>query len=362
MKRIPLLIMMASLLITYTGCQHGDHENHEEIKFTVTSPIKRDTLVFNEYVCQIRSIQHIEMRALEKGYLQNIYVDEGQFVKKGQLMFQIMPMIYQAETQRAEAEIKFAEIEYLNTKSLADSNIVSPNELALSKARLDKAKAELSLAQAHLGFTQIRAPFDGMMDKFHVRLGSLVDEGELLTTLADNSKMWVYFNVPEAEYLDYITRAKSGNALKVKLQMANNVMFDSEGVVETIEADFNNETGNIAFRATFPNPNRILRHGETGNILMPTVLRDAILIPQKATFEILDKKFCFVVNDEGVVQSREIKIAREMPHLYAVAEGVTLNDKILVEGLRKVKNNDQIKFNFVDQNHILADLTKLHAE
>ena len=96
------------------------------------------------------------------------------------------------------------------------------------------------------------------MDRFHVRLGSLVDEGELLTTLSDNSKMWVYFNVPEAEYLDYATRAKSGKPLEVKLQMANNQLFDHTGVVETIEADFNNETGNIAFRATFPNPKRII--------------------------------------------------------------------------------------------------------
>jgi membrane fusion protein, multidrug efflux system len=361
MRRIFILVF-ASPLFILASCQPDHHENHEDRKFIVTSPIKKDTVIFNEYVCQIHSIQHIELRALEKGYLQYIYVDEGQFVKKGQLMFQIMPMIYQAETQKAEAEVKFAEIEYQNTKSLADSNIVSPNELALSKARLDKAKAEVSLAQAHLGFTQIRAPFNGIMDRFHVRLGSLVDEGELLSTLADNSKMWVYFNVPEAEYLDYITRAKAKNALKVKLQMANNKLFAHEGVVETIEADFNNETGNIAFRATFPNPEGVLRHGETGNILMPSFLDDAMLIPQKATFEILDKKFVFVVDDKGVVQSRQITVGREMPHLYEVIEGIMPSDKILVEGLRKVKSNQQIKFDFVDQNRILAQLTGLHAE
>jgi membrane fusion protein, multidrug efflux system len=361
MKRIPLLVF-AFALIVLISCQHEDRENHEEAKFIVTSPIKKDTVVYNEYVCQIRSSQHIELRALEKGYLQNIYVDEGQFVKKGHLMFQIMPMIYQAETQRAEAEVKFAEIEYQNTKNLADSNIVSPNELALSKARLDKAKAEVALAQAHLGFTQIRAPFDGMMDRFHVRLGSLVDEGELLSTLSDNSKMWVYFNVPEAEYLDYITRAKAKHALKVKLQMANNKLFSQEGIVETIEADFNNETGNIAFRATFANPDKILRHGETGNILMPSLLDDAILIPQKATFEILDKKFVFVVDDTGVVHSRQITVGREMPHLYQVTDGLTLSDRILVEGLRKVKNDQRIRFDFVDQNQIIRQLHQLEAE
>lgn len=353
---------MCMAVLLNTACRHNEHEKQEETKFIVTSPVKKDTLIFHEYVCQIRSVQHIDIRALEKGYLQNIYVDEGQLVKKGQLMFQVMPMVYQAEMEKAQAEVKYAEIEYSNTKSLADSNIVSQNELALAQARLNKAKAELSLAEAHLNFTKIRAPFDGFMDRFHVRQGSLVDEGELLTTLSDNSKMWVYFNVPETEYLDYVTRKKSGQPLQVKLQMANNQMFDHPGVVETIEADFNNETGNIAFRATFPNPAALLRHGETGNILMPTPVHDAVLIPQKATFEILDKKYVYVVDDNGVVKSREITIGTEMPHLYAVTNGLGENEKILVEGLRRVKNNDKISYDFRKQRQILAELTQLHAE
>jgi membrane fusion protein (multidrug efflux system) len=174
--------------------------------------------------------------------------------------------------------------------------------------------------------------------------------------------MWVYFNVPEAEYLDYATRAKSGNPLEVKLQMANNQPFDQTGVVETIEADFNNETGNIAFRATFPNAKGLLRHGETGNILMPVPLKNAILIPQKATFEILDKKYVYVVDEQNVVKSREITIGIEMPHIYAVTEGLKENDKILVEGLRKVKNNDKIRYDFLNQKNVLAALNDLHAE
>ena len=344
------------------ACQRHDEGKHEESKFVVTSPVRKDTIVYNEYVCQIRSVQHIELRALERGYLQNIYVDEGQVVKKGQLMFQIMPMIYEAEMQKAKAEVNYAEIEYANTKTLADSNIVSPNELALSNARLNKAKAEFSLAQAHLDFTRIHAPFHGIMDRFHVRLGSLVDEGELLTTLSDNSKMWVYFNVPEAEYLNYITRVKSSKPQEVILQMANNQIFDQKGVVETIEADFNNETGNIAFRAMFPNPDGVLRHGETGNILMPTPLKNALIIPQKATFEVLDRKYVFVVNKDNVVQSREITVGTELPHLYVVLDGLQDDDKILVEGLRKVKNNQKIEFDFHNQRAILADLNRLHAE
>ena len=336
MKRI--LIGLSLCIALHNSSCSSRHEEHKEAetKFLVTSPIKMDTSITKEYVCQIRSINHIEVRALEKGYLQNIYVDEGQLVKKGQLMFQIMPSLYQAELQKAQAEANFAEIEYLNTKSLADGNVVSQNELALAKAKFDKANAEVSLAQVHLDFTRIKAPFDGIMDRFHVRLGSLIDEGELLTSLSDNSKMWVYFNVPEAEYLQYETIIKKDSLVQVDLVMANSKLFQHHGVIETIEADFNNETGNIAFRATFPNPKGLLRHGETGTILMNTSLNGALLIPQKSTFEILDKKYVFVIDKDNIVRSRHITIAAELPHIYVIKVGLEETDKILLDGLRLV--------------------------
>jgi membrane fusion protein (multidrug efflux system) len=360
MEKFLILGSMMGLLFC-VSCGSKKHEETEESKFEVTSPLKKDTLIYQEYVCQIHSIQHIELRALEKGYLQYTFVDEGQFVKKGQRIFQIMPLVYQAEAQKAQAEVSSAEIEYQNTKNLADSNIVSQTELALAKARLDKAKAELALAQAHLGFTEIRAPFDGIVGRFHARLGSLLDEGELLTTLSDNSNMWVYFNVPEAEYLDYTSSGSLNHLPQVVLQMANNKNFDYQGVIETIEADFNNETGNIAFRATFPNPKGILRHGETGNVLMPLFLKDAMLIPQKATFDILDKKYVFVIDENGIVHSRQITIGEEMPHLYVVTEGLSEQDKILLEGLRKVRDKDKIAYSFIEPELALVQL-ELYAE
>ncbi|MDF2158648.1 efflux RND transporter periplasmic adaptor subunit [Algoriphagus sp. CAU 1675] len=362
MKSRILMVIGLFVLLGHASCDSKHEEIEEDATFLVTSPIRKDTVIYKDYVSQIHSIQHIELRALEKGYLQNIYVDEGQFVKKGQLMFRIMPLIYQAEMQKAKAEASFAEIEFQNTKSLADSNIVSQNELALAQAKLAKAQAELNLAEAHLGFTEIRAPFDGIMGRFHVRLGSLLDEGELLTTLSDNSKMWVYFNVPETEYLDFISSNSLDDLPEVLLKMANTKKFDSPGVIEAIESDFNNETGNIAFRATFPNGKSILRHGETGNIMMPVPLENALIIPQKATFEILDKKFVFVVDPDGVVHSREISILAEMPHLYVVQDGLSAEEKILIEGLRKVENNQKIHVDFVGQDQVLSELNRLHAE
>lgn len=353
--------MSLCALVWCTSCSHKEEEKEEEKNFLVTSPLQLDTTITNDYVCQIHAIQHIELRALEKGYLQKIFVDEGQHVKKGQLMFQILPIQYQAELQKSQAEANFADVEYKNTKLLADSNIVSKNELALSKAKLDRAKADVSLSQVHLGFTEVRAPFDGIMDHFQVRLGSLVDEGDLLTTLSDNSKMWVYFNVPEAEYLNYKTHAQAENMNHVNLMMANQQLFSHPGVVQTVEADFNNETGNIAFRATFPNPNGLLRHGETGNIQMTLPLKNALIIPQKATFEVLEKKYVYVVDKENKIRSREVSIAAELPHIFVIKSGLNKDDKILLEGLRQVQENEKIAYKFERPASVISGLG-LYAE
>lgn len=337
------------------GCRH--HEKLEErAKFQTTSPARIDTDVTKEYVAQIRAIQHIELRALERGYLRDIFVDEGQAVKKGQRMFQVLPTLYEAEMHKAQAEAGFAEIEYKNTKSLADGNVVSANELALSKAKLDKANAEADLAKVHLGFTDIRAPFDGIMNRLMVRRGSLMAEGELLSTLSDNSKMWVYFSVNEAEYLHYKSRTDGGDPTEVQLIMANGEPFGETGKVETIEADFNNDTGTIAFRATFANPKSLLRHGQTGKVLMKSSLKNAIVIPQKATFDVLDKKFVFIVDQENVVHSHPVTVTHELPQVYVLAGGVTDKDKILLEGLRKVKDGDKIATEYLEPKSVISHL------
>lgn len=360
-KKMKQTFWLFSLAImSLASCKHESHHT-EKATFKVVNPIQKDTIINKEYVSQIHAYQHIELRALEKGYLQKILIDEGQHVKKGQLLFQIQPTIYQAEFQSAASEVEFAEVEYKNVQALAEKNIVSQSELALAKAKLSKAKAEMTLAKTHLQFTEIRAPFDGIVGKFEdVRLGSLLDEGELLTTLSDNSKMWVYFNVPEAEYLDYALREK-GPDEHVHLKLANHQLFSEEGIIETIESDFNNSTGNIAFRATFPNPNGLLRHGQTGSIIWAKELNNVLLIPQRATYEVLEKKFVFLVDKEGHVKSKEVKITGELDHIYLVSEGLKTSDQFLLEGLRKVKNGDDIEFEFVSSKKVMSDL-HLHAE
>jgi membrane fusion protein (multidrug efflux system) len=357
MKKILVLLSLA-LLLSETGCEKHVQEK-EKTKMLVTSPVIMDTMTTREYVCQIRAIRHIELRALERGYLQDYFVDEGKFVKQGTLMFQILPILYQADQQKALAEMNFAEVEYLTTKALADSNVVSKNELLMAKAKFEKAKAELNLAQAHLNFAQISAPFDGIMNRLEVRKGSLLDEGDLLTSLSDISQMWVYFNVPEAEYLDYKTNLIKDSKMMVDLRMANNKLFPYKGIVETIEADFNNETGNLAFRATFQNPDRLLRHGETGTVIVDVPLKNALLIPQKSTFEVLNTRYVYVVGKDNVIKSREITVGAEIPNLYVITKGLTEGDRILLEGLRLVSENDKISYDYKEPKEVIKGLNLL---
>ncbi len=339
---------------------HG-HSEHGASKLIVTSPLRRDAEVMREYVCQIHSSRNIEVRAMERGYLETVHVKEGQHVNEGESMFKILPLVYQAELQRAEAEAKAAQVEYENTKRLAENKVVSATELALAKAKLDKMQAEVSLAQTHLGFTEIKAPFPGLMDRLHLRPGSLVDDGDLLTTLSDNSEMWVYFNVPEAEYLNYALQPKEHRREKVSLLMANGKVFEQPGKVNAIEAEFNHETGTIAFRADFPNPDGLLRHGETGNIQMKKVVENAVLIPQKATFEILDHRYVFVVNEEDVIVQQRVHIEEELEDLFIISEGVTEKDKIVLEGLRQAKSGTKAEYEFEDPEKVCQNL-KLSSE
>jgi membrane fusion protein (multidrug efflux system) len=341
-------------LLGLVSCKEEVHHK-EESTYTVTHPWRKDIEMGRQYVAQIRAIQHIEIRAFEKGYLENIYVDEGQKIKKGDKMFQVMPLLMQAEYEKAKAEFEVSTIEYNQTKKLAKSKVVSENELALAKAKNEKRKAILDLAKAHLDLTTISAPFDGMMDRFKVRMGSLIEEGELLTTLSDISKLWVYFNVSERDYLNYMQMKKStGNEGEIRLFLANGQVYEHPGKIDTIEADFDNETGNVAFRATFPNPDFILRHGQTGNVEIKENIKNALVIPQKASFEVLHKRFVYIVDNKGAVQQREIEIDKELPHLYVIKSGLTEADTVLLEGLGKVNKGQIIK----TKNQNLDDVMK----
>ena len=360
MHRTPLLAGLVALPLL-AACRRAESEGEAESRFLATTPVVIDTSFERQYVAQIRSIRNIEIRAQEKGFLEAIPVDEGRTVRAGQLLFRIMPKVYEAELQKAEAEARSAEIELENAKLLAAKNVVAKNEQALAEARLDRARAEVAQAKLHLAFTEIRAPFDGVLDRIPKKLGSLIEEGELLTTLSDNSRVFAYFNVSEPEYLEYQTNTATRGSRMVALLLANNTRYPHAGAIETIEGEFDSETGTIAFRASFPNPGRLLKNGETGKVLLTVPYKQALVIPQKATYEIQDKTYVFVIDKERKVHSRLITVAGRLPDLYLVGSGLSVDDTILLEGVQKVRDDDTIRFELKAPREVIASL-RLKAE
>ncbi|WP_106917436.1 efflux RND transporter periplasmic adaptor subunit [Chryseobacterium aurantiacum] len=360
MKRVTSGIALSILLLA-VSCNKKKEEKEEVTTYPVTSPVVMDTVINKEYVAQIQSVKNIEVRAQEKGFLEKIFVDEGQYVQAGQTLFRIMPKLYQAELLKAKAEVEQASIELRNATTLAGNNIVSKNEKAMAKAKLDAANAEMKLAQIHLSFTDIKAPFSGIINRIPLKLGSLVDEGDLLTSLSDNTSIYTYFNVSEPEYLSYQTHAADRGSNQVSLITANGETYSQKGEIQTIEGEFDNETGNIAFRAKFPNPDKLLRNGETGKVQMTMPVHNALIIPQKATYEIQDQKYVFVIDKNGIAKTRNIKIGYELPDLYVVSSGISKGDQILLEGVQKVKDDQKVKTKFQDPRKVLQSL-KLKAE
>jgi len=351
-KQLFISTFCAALLLS--ACKEKTETTTESNKFSVTNPVKMDTSFIKEYVAQIQSIQNVELRAQVRGYLEKINVDEGQMVKAGQVLFIIRPLEYQAELLKATAEVKAAEIEVANAKKLADKNIVSSAELASAQANLEKAKAEESLAALYVSYTTIKAPFDGVIDRIKFKVGSLIDEGGLLTTISNNKDMYAYFNVSEPEYLNFKSQNNKKEKQEVRLILANNEPHQYPGTIETIEGEFDNNTGTISFRAKFPNPDLLLKHGETGKVQLTMKIKDAIIIPQKATYELQDKTYVYVVNDQNIVTSRNIIIKQKLSNLYILESGLNENEKILLDGLQMVKDDEKIVPEFISGQQVLS--------
>ena len=364
MKVSPILaIILALTSLALPACNTQKEKPLEEHhKIVATSPESKAVTLIQQYVCQIHSKRHIQVRALEMGYLEAIPVKEGQQVKQGDLMFKVTPILYQSKLDAEKAEADLAQLEYEYTKKLYEDKVVSQNEVKLLGAKLAKAQAKMKLAAAELDFATVKAPFDGIVDRLHHQQGSLVQEGEILTTLSDNSLMWVYFNVPEARYLEYMADL-NGNQddMQIELVLANGEKFDHLGQIGAIEADFNNENGNIPFRADFPNPDRLLRHGQTGTLLISRVQKDAIVIPQRAVFENLAKRYVYVVGKDDVVHQREIVVQNELEDLFVIKKGVGVDDKIVLEGMRQIRDGDKVEYEDRSPEEVVAQL-KNHAE
>ncbi len=353
-----LLLTLISFCLPACSRLNGQEEQPQEEhhKILVTCPKAKDVVITQQYVCQIHSQRHINVCAFVNGYLEDVLVREGQAVKQGDLMFTIRPVLYKAKLDAASAEAKLVGIEFTNTKKLFDERVVSQQEVALHQAKLAKAEAEANLAKAELNFTKIIAPFDGIVDRLEQRQGSLIKEGDVLTSLSDNRVMWVYFNVPEARYLEYMSDPEQEKeAQTIELVLANGNKFPQTGTIGAIEANFNNETGNIPFRADFPNPEGLLRHGQTGNVLIHRQLKNALVIPQRATFEILDKQYVYVIGKDGVVHQREIVVQNELDDIFIIKQGLSVDDKIVLEGVRQVHDGQKVEYEFRRPEQVIAN-------
>lgn len=353
MTRIIYLLGLI-VLIGLSACHSRPVQKSEAGKYPVTTPLVKDTSFIKEYVAEIQSLQNIEIRAKVKGYIESIHVDEGQPVKAGQILFTIRPKEYEAELLKAKANLKTAELEMQNVKKLTEKNIVSQTELDAAAAKLDEAKAETGLAELYVSYTQVKAPFNGMIDRLKFKVGSLIDEGTLLTTLSDNKEVYAYFNLSETEYLDYQSQVPAKGKKSASLILANNQIHTYPGVVEAVAGEFDKNTGSIAFRAKFPNPELLLKQGETGKVQLITDLKNALIIPQKSTFELQDRIYVYVVDKNNVVQARNIKIRQKITNLYIVESGLSENDTFLLEGIQSAKEDEKIERVFIPAKQAIA--------
>jgi len=366
--RIKLALRIAGLsILIFTGCREGSQEQ----KATTTSSLKElpvvrlepvDTFCYNEYVAEIRAKQYIEIRSRVKGFLEHIYVDEGKYVARGTVLFHINDAEYRATLDRMEANLLSAiaeknriELEAERVKRLVDSNIVSLTELKIAQYNLEAAEAKIRQEEANvlqarlmLSYTDIRAPYDGFINRIMYKIGSLIDEGNLLTTLTDNSEVLAYFNVSEKEYLEYMREEdREKVSHEVEILLADGSLHAYKGMVETIEREVDPTTGSLAFRAKFPNPSRILKHGASGKVRIARKLKNVILIPQTATFDVQDRHYVFVMDSSHRLFSRQFFIQRRLGHFYVHDSGLHAGEIILYEGVQHVRDSMQVMPRFV---------------
>lgn len=306
------------------------------------------------YVADIRAIRNVEMRNKVSGFLEAIYVDEGQTVVKGQILFRIGDNEYKAEVTKAKAilnnikaEARVTELEYERVKTLVDKNIVAKTELDLAAAKLQSARARTEEAQSamqnathRLSYTVIRAPFDGIVDRIDLKAGSLLNEGTLLTSVSDISKMYAYFDVSENEYLSYSRKmAKDGaeDHRSANLVLSDGQNYEYTGKIETVVSEFDANTGSISFRASFPNPRQMLKHRATGKIRLSTNVEQTLVIPQKASFEIQDKNYVYALDAANVVKMKSFVPSGRIDGYYIIKSGLRQGDRIVYEGIQDLR-------------------------
>jgi RND family efflux transporter MFP subunit len=353
-RNIIVAIMLPFIIIS---CGSEENQKTQIESFSVSNPIQTDTIFTKEYVADIQAIKNVEVRCRINGFIDEIYVDEGEFVKEGQLLFSVSAQEYTDELKRAKAQLKSAEaelkslqIELRNALNLFSKNIISKTEVEAAEAKVeaadaicDEARSAISTAQLNVSFTKIKAPFSGFINRIPYKLGSLVEQGKMLTTISDNHEIYAYFRVAEFEYLSFMKTKGLSKSKPIKLLLADNSIHSENGTIETIDGEVDKSTGNISFRAKFANPEKLIKHGSSGKVSLDFEIKNAIVIPMSATFEIQENFYVYLVDETNILRLKRIFPSVSLDDSYVIEKGLKVSDKLLLEGIQLVKAGQKIK-------------------
>ncbi len=362
LRQITLFAVGVSLLTACGGGQSGMKMGDDEFAvMTVTASSSAQT---RSYPATIKGLQDIEIRPQVSGFVVQLCVDEGATVRKGQALFKIDDTQYAATLRQAEANVKTAQanvntltLTERNKKMLHDKQIISDfeyeeavNNLLSAKASLAQAEAARISAKQNWDFCTVTSPSDGVVGTFPYRVGALVSASisDPMTTVSEIGNMYVYFSMTEKDLLN-LTRA--GGTLEeqlekmpaVKLQLADGTMYEFEGKIDAVSGVIDQSTGSVSMRALFPNSKNILRSGGMANVIFPYTIENIIVIPQRVTVEIQDKKFVYVVQPDSTLKYTEIRISPlDDGQNFLVTEGLTPGDQIVTEGVQTLSAGQKI--------------------
>ena len=319
---------------------------------------------YSNYPAAIKGKRDIEIRPNVSGFITELRVDEGSVVRKGQVLFVIDTVPYKAALKVAETNVEVARanaetarLTAENKRELQRRDIISEYDLQMAENSYASAKAQLAQAEAQLvnarnndSYTRVTSPLDGVVGEIPFRVGSLVSPSSAtpLTTVSDNAEMYVYFSMTERQILELAAQYGADNFLSklpaVSLKLSDGSIYPLKGEIETISGIIDTQTGSSNMRATFANPHKLLRSGGSGVIMIPMKNNQALLVPQKATYEIQDKKFVYVLNDDSTVKSTEITISSiDNGKDYMVLSGLKAGDRIVIEGVNTLKDGMKIQ-------------------
>ena len=360
MKKI---FFMLATALAMAGCRQGAEEEAPATDFETMTVSKQDIILELSYPAQVEGRQSIKIIPRVEGYLHQICVKEGQRVKKGQVLFVIDQASYQAEVKAAEANVavakagvETAQLDYDSRKTLYQNDVVSDYDLRTATANLEMAKAQaqqalaqLQSARTNLSYTVLRSPSDGVVGSLPFRIGDFVGPSTLggLTTVADAHEMYVYFSLTERDAMSRIVRYGSLDKAvaafpPVILLTANGDTCVVKGRVESISGVVDSSTGSVSARAVFPNADNHLLSGSTGSIVVPNEMKQVIVIPQSATYEIQDKTYAWRIVD-GKAESKMISVLPTSDGKnYVVTNGLAVGDIIVAKGAGYVKEGQEI--------------------